>query len=233
MISYLIDDSATAYYTVAYSISAIGTVIWTSINGSLIPFTYESCKKKDYAAINRVTLPILTLFAIACIGIILLGPEAVTIMAAKAYREAIYVIPPIISGVFFQVQYYIYANILYYYKKPKYVMIGSVSAVVLNILLNYYFIRKYGYVAAGYTTVVCYGVQAIIDYFGMRSALKRRVYNMKYIVFLSVMMVLFSLISVGLYDKPSWIRYGIIIAIFCILIVCRKRIIEIWENIKQ
>ena len=118
MIQQLISDEATAYYSVAHSIAAVALIVWTAINGSLIPYTYEKLKVKDYESISKVTMPIMLLFAAACVGVIMLAPEAVWLMATKDYMEAIYVIPPIVGGVFFQVQYHVYSNAVYFHKKP-------------------------------------------------------------------------------------------------------------------
>ena len=158
MISYIVNDSATAYYSVAHSVAAVVFIVWNAINGSLVPYTYEKCKIKDYKSISNVTLPLLLLFACISVGLVMMAPEIVRIMASESYHEAIYIIPPIVGGVFFQVQYSIYANIIYYYKKPVYVMIGSITATISNLILNYVFISKYGYFAAGYTTIFCYGL---------------------------------------------------------------------------
>ena len=46
MISYLVGDEATAYYSVAYSVAAVVLIVWFAINSSLIPYTYENVKKK-------------------------------------------------------------------------------------------------------------------------------------------------------------------------------------------
>ena len=100
MISYLVGDEATAYYSVAYSVAAVVLIVWFAINSSLIPYTYEKCKEKDYLSIAKVTTPIMMLFAAVCVIVILLAPEAVRIMATEEYKEAIYVIPPIVGGVF-------------------------------------------------------------------------------------------------------------------------------------
>ena len=89
----------TAYYSVAYSVAAIATIVWTAINSSLIPYTYEKCKEKDYKSIQRVTSPIIAVFAVACLFVIMLAPEVVAIMATPEYKEAIYVIPNV-GGVF-------------------------------------------------------------------------------------------------------------------------------------
>lgn len=228
MISSLIGDSATAYYSVAYSVASVATIVWTAVNSSLIPYTYEKCEKKDYKSISNITLPILTVFAAVCIFVVMLAPEVVAIMATEDYIEAIYVIPPVVGGVFFQVQYYIYANIIYYYKKPKYVMFASVTATALNIILNYIFIPRYGYIAAGYTTIFCYLVQASADYFALRRVVSEKIYNMKYIGVLSLVVVAVSLLSNFIYTMPI-IRYAVMLAILIFSIIFRNRLIELFK----
>lgn len=232
MISKIINDSATAYYSVAYSVASIAIIIWTAANSSLIPYTYEKCKVKDYKAISKVSLPILAIFGVACVFIILLAPEVVAIMAKKSYCEAIYSIPPIVGGVFFQVHYYLYANILYYYKKPKYVMIGSVIATILNIILNYIFINEFGYIAAGYTTIFCYFIQALIDYFAMKKVLGQSVYNMKVIAAMSIGIVAISLVSNLTYDYLI-IRYVIAAGIVALGVIYRKKLMSMFIGMKK
>lgn len=232
MISRLVSDSATAYYSVAYSVAAVATIVWSAVNGSLVPYTYEKCRDRNYKAISKVTLPILSLFAVVCLFVIMLAPEVIAVIATKDYREAIYVIPPIVGGVFFQVQYYIYANVVYYFKKPKYVMFASVTATLLNIILNYVFIKMYGYIAAGYTTLFCYIVQALIDYIAMRKVVKEEVYNMRYILWLSIAVIAIALISNSIYDLPI-IRYFIVFAIVVIGTVKRKDVARIVLDIRK
>ena len=139
------------------------------------------------------------------------------------YMEAIYVIPPVIGGVFFQVQYYIYANIVYYHKFPKYVMLGSLVAATLNIILNYIFIPLLGYISAGYTTLLCYMIQAAIDYYAMKRVVGKSVYNMKKILMLSIIVIVFSITS-GLLYQLYVIRF-ITIMIILLLMVFKKETI--------
>lgn len=232
MISNLIDNTATAFYSVAYSVASVVLIVWSAVNGSLIPYTYEKCKENDHASISKVTLPILLLFAIVCIMVIILAPEVVWIMATDDYSEAIYVIPPIVGGVFFQVQYYIYANVVYYYKKPKFVMFASVIATVLNLILNLLFIPMFGYIAAGYTTLVCYLLQALIDYLAMKKVVGKDIYNMKFVFALSSIVILISLVSNLIYDLPV-VRYMILAASVVLMIVFRKKIIGILKNVRK
>ena len=231
LISNIIGDSAVAYYSVAHSVASIVTIVWGSINTSLIPYTYEKCQKKEYGKISKVTMPILTAFAAVCVMAIMFAPEVVAIMATSDYMEAIYVIPPIVGGVFFQVQYFIYANIVYYYKQPKYVMFASVTAVVLNLVLGYFLISNFGYLAAGYSTLICYLIQATLDYFAMKHVVKEKVYNMRYIGVLALVVIVIAIFSNLLYDSIL-IRYGIILALLVVCFIFRKKIIQIIKDVR-
>lgn len=232
LISELIGDSEVAYYSVAYSVASIVTIVWTAINSSLIPFTYEKCKKKDYSSISKIVSPLLTVFAAGCLLVIMFAPEVVAIMSTEGYMEAIYVIPPIVGGVFFQVQYYIYANIVYYYKKPKYVMFASGIAVVLNLIIGYVLISNFGYLAAGYVTLICYLLQAALDFFAMKRIVKENVYNMRYIGLLSLMVLLVSLLSNLLYDYMV-IRYAVVLVLVVVAILLRKKIIHVFKAVRN
>lgn len=232
MISAFISDTATAYYSIANNVASVAMIIWSSINAALVPYVYQKCKETDYDSINKITIPILTLFAVCCVGIIMLAPEVVWMLATAEYQESIFAIPPIVGGVFFQVQYFIYANILYYQKKPKYVMVGSIVSFCVNFLLNYFCIPRYGYIAAGYTTLVSYVIQAIINYLAMKRAIPEHIYDMKYIFVLSIIVVVISLTSNWLYSYML-VRYLVIFSILLFLFFLRKKIIGYFVIMKN
>lgn len=235
LISHIIGDAATAYYSVAYAAATVTTIVWAAANATLIPYTYENCKVRNYGAIARVTNVLLTAFAAVCVLASMFAPEVVAIMTlGKAgYMDAIYVIPPVIGGVFFQVQYYIYANIVYYYKKSRYVMYASVCAVIFNLALGYYAISEWGYLAAGYVTLLSYLLQAVLDYFAMRRALpNERVYHMRYIGLLSLVVIVVSLLSNLLYPLPL-VRYGMILVLCGLGIVFRRPLLRAFREMKK
>lgn len=229
MIDNMVGHSETAYYSLAYTIASIVLIIWTAANSSLTPYTYQKCKEEDYEAIEKVSKPIILLFAVACFGISLMAPELLAIISTKEYLDALYVIPPIVGGVFFQVQYSMYATIIYYYKKTIYVMIGSVTATIANIVLNYIFIKKYGYYAAGYTTLVCYFIQALIDYICMKHIAKRQIYDMRYICILSLIVIIFVIILPIIYNY--WIiRYCLLLVMIVLTCFKKKYIIDMIQK---
>ncbi len=232
MISNMINSEATAYYSVAYTVASVALIVWSAANASLLPFTYDKCEKKDYQAIRNITTPIIVFFAFICICVMLLAPEVLKLMATDEYIDGVYVIPAVIGGVFFQVLYYLFANIIYYYKKTKYVMYSSVTAAFINIILNYIFIHLYGYKAAGYTTLVCYMIQAFFDYYAMRKALKEKPYDMKVILVLSVLLVVLSVGGLYLYSTFV-LRYILLVIIVIVFLLKKDYYFSLYKSIKN
>ena len=215
MISNLIGNTPTAFYSIAHSVSGVSLIIWTAANSSLVPFTYNKCKSNDYDSINQVSMALLYCFLFVCISVVLFAPEIIFLMAPSDYYDSVYVVPPLVCGVFFQAQYYMYANIIYYHKKPNYVMYGSLSATFFNLLLNYIFIKRFGYIAAGYTTLFCYSLQAFVDFYFLKRVVNQPVFSFKKIFLVSLLFVSFSLFCSIIYSFFIF-RYFIAI-IFLIL----------------
>ena len=229
MISNIVGETQTAYYSVAYAIASIVIVVWGSVNASLVPYTYEKCKEEKYEDVSNITTSILIGFAIICLIIILIAPEIFYFMATRDYSEALDILPTIIGGVFFQIQYYIYANIIYYHKKTNYVLIASSISAVLNIVLNYFLIITFGYMAAGYTTLISYLVQAILDYYAMKKVVGIEVYNMKLIGVLSALIIFISIIGPLIYKKLI-VRYALLVILGIILVLNKEKIVALIEN---
>ena len=72
---------------------------------------------------------------------------------------------------------------------------GSVGAAVINIVLNYLFIPKFGFVAAGYTTLISYIIFALSNCYTMRFTLRKRklpdnLYNYKALLLIFIVFIL-------------------------------------------
>ena len=211
-IAFVIGKSAAGIYSIAYSGAAAIKIFWQAINASLIPWTYEKCSKKDFKKLKDLTEILILGFGLLCVFFMFLAPEVMKILAPVSYHEGIYVIPSVVAGVYFSVMYYVFANIVYYYKKPKYVMIGSCCSAVINVILNAIFIPIFGYLAAGYTTMFAYGFQAFIDYYALRKVIGKDIYDKKFLLMTSSFVVFVAILLNYIYDK-TFIRLGLVGAI--------------------
>ncbi len=165
MINNMCGSKDVALYSVAYSVGGILSMITFALDSSFAPFEYEAIKEKKYKELTKVSTGVLLLVAAFILLIILFAREIVLVFGGYRYEESIYVIAPISIGLFFNYEFRLYARVQEYYEHKKTIVIPSILAAILNILLNYYAIRVYGYKAAAYTTLMCYLFFCIIHYF--------------------------------------------------------------------
>lgn len=235
MIKDMVGADEAGIYSLAYSISLIMTLFNTALIQTISPWIYQKIKAKKAKEIAPIAYTTLILIAAVNLVLIAFAPEAVAIFAPKEYYNAIYVIPPVAMSVFFMYSYDLFAKFAFYYEKTKFVMVASVIGAVLNIVLNYIFIGKYGYVAAGYTTLACYIVYAVGHYTFMNKVCDQkcgglRPYKLKYILGISIGFILIGCMLLLTY-RTIWARYSLIIAMFGIMIVQKKKILQLIKSL--
>lgn len=67
MLANMISRSSAAIYAVVLNISVIASIIWNSVNASIVPYTFEHMNENDYKSINKMVLPIVGGFACVCV----------------------------------------------------------------------------------------------------------------------------------------------------------------------
>lgn len=237
MINNMIGTTDAAFYGFSYSIGALLGIFTQAINTSFIPWLYQRLEAKDYRKIEKSATLLVFIMAILVTFVTFLAPEAVWILGGAEYAEAVYVVPPIVSGCFFIFIYSLFSNVEAFYEKNKFIMTASIAAAVLNLVLNYIFIPMFGYEAAGYTTLFCYLVMSVTHYKGMKkvcslNGIEEDLYDMKMINAVSIAVILFTGISVFLY-KTFILRYIIVLMIGLTVFFNKNYIIQGFTNVRK
>lgn len=231
MISELYSDAAAGIYSVVANISLIATVVWSAVNASLIPFTFERVNEKKYKEIDRVVLPILLVYAVMCVGVALVAPEVLMILAPEEYYSGIYAVPPIIAVAFLSALYNVYANIEFYHKRSGRIAMATIVSAVINIVLNFLLIPQMGFIGASYTTLAANIVLVAMHYVGYRACQKERVYNDKRIIPLGIACVALCLCCNLLYLNTI-VRYCVIGAVAVAVLIKHKAIIGLIKSLR-
>ena len=145
-------------------------------------------------------------------------------MGPEEYYEGVYIIPPVVAGVFFTAIFSLYMRVELYLKKSTTIMVATVSAALVNLILNYIFIQLIGYQAAAYTTMFCYLLLAVFHAFNLKRLGYGNVYNNKTIMTMSILICVLIALLTLLY-KMSFIRYCTILILMFIGFLNRKKII--------
>ena len=237
MIGKMVDNSAVGIYGTLYTVSSLSLIVWQAINASFVPFLFENIDKPEREHdIKKISAQLLTAFAVVAFVLTVMAPEIVLVLATKEYYNAIYIMPPICAGIFLISFSNMNTNVLIYHKKTKFIMISSCVAATINVILNYFGIKMFGYMAAAYTTLIAYMILALMQ--GVVSTRihrkivgdeKATVYNMKYINMLSVVTIVMCTSCILLYQHTI-LRYFIIAVLIVLAVVFRNKILMLFKK---
>lgn len=220
-------------YSVSYNFSLALMILIQSVNASFAPWIYGKLEARSYKDIRKISSLLICFFALLTIIPILIGPEIIYILAPIDYFEAIYVIPSVGLSMFFVFLYGLFASASFFYGKTFFIATGSVIVAFCNILLNAFFIPRFGYLAAGYTTLICYILYSIVHYFFMWYIAKKERYdvgmfNLRLVIIVSLLLLVISFSMIFLYHFLIP-RYAIMLIIVVIVFIKRD---EIWISFR-
>ena len=234
MISKYCNNSSVAIYGLVYNLSMAISIIKDSINASFHPWIYKKLENKRYSDIGKPADTILCLIAFLAVFVSSIAPEIIRFLAPMDYYNAIWLVPVISLSVVFMYLYTMFANIESYYLKTVYIMIGTVSAAIVNVLLNHFFIRLFDYQAAAYTTLACYILLSVFHFCCMKKTLKKqRITEEIYHIKIDINIVIFATVAsfgmMKLYDNAI-VRYAIVLIMAFWAGTNRKKIFSIIKS---
>lgn len=228
MITWLADSSQTGIYSLVYNFSTLATVITTALDGIWIPWFLQRLNERKITDINSAAVGYIRLMTIAMVGLVLCGPEIIKLLASEPYWEGIKIIPPIVLSNYVIFIYTLYVNIEHYYKKTATITTYTVIAAVVNVVLNYFLIPKYGYIAAAYTTLIAY-IIALGLHVQCAKRIEPTVYPMRLftpmLLEISVMIVVFYV-----FIDMGWIRWILTFVYILVELVLNLNQIKAFQN---
>ena len=237
MIQKFVGVGEAGIYNLAYTISICGVLINQALLQTLQPWIYQKIKAEQFQEIKKVAYPALCGVALVNLCMILFAPELIKIFAPASYSAAKWVMAPIAMSVYFMFMYNLFSCFEFYYEKTSYVSIATVSGALLNLLLNFILLPRFGYYAAGYTTLFCYFVFAVAHYGFMRKICKFylpniKVYDINVISLISVIFVALAF-SIMLLYSFTLLRYIVFLILIVFILIYRDRIKNIYYSFKN
>lgn len=232
MIQKMCSKTDLGLYSVTYNFALAIKLIVTSLNSALIPWLYQNLDIGNRGKVNKVIkLSCILIGTPICLFIIIV-PEVMGILLPASYSSAVYVVPPVAMSVYFVFLFGIYGNIEFFYDKNKFTMYVSMIAAALNIVLNYFGILQFGYIAAAYTTLICYFLLNILHAVFMENIKSKGdslLLDEKFIWTTSIIYAFGSIMFSFLYPYPI-VRWCIVIAITFVFVL-KKDTVKSWISV--
>lgn len=203
-------------FSLATTISYILLILFDAAWGAWLPWLYTKMSNGEGSQAVKPWIRLSCLFALMSFSMTLIAPEVVLIMGGKGYEQSAYLLAPMLTGILFNFYSNIYSAGQNYYKKTYFVAIGTIIAMLINVGLNYIFIKKTGYGAAAYTTAFSYMCLLIIQAILEKKVTGFRLVPLKYMLIIAAAIIFIETGAVLLFGI-TWIVRWLIAAIIGIL----------------
>lgn len=227
MIRNMISDASSGIYSYIYTICTITFIICTSLDNAWTPWVYIKLKAGDGGMIRSAGRWYTLLFAALTLGFICVMPEFVKIIADESYWAGEDLLVPLSLANYCVFLYMLPVGLEYYHEKTKYISLGTISAALLNLVLNYFAILAFGYKAAAYTTLASYMALFCFHMLIARRLGFGRLYDIKWILAVTAVLFAASFVLLGLYGRgvaDVAVRYAVIFLLLIFAFAERKRL---------
>lgn len=216
-----------AIYGLAYQVAMVINIVINGINGSFVPWLYEKYKANRFDIVKKRSNLLCIFVGGITVLSMLVAPEIIRIMGTHEYYDAIWIIPPVCVGIYFQFCYGLFSCVEFYYSATKYVMIATTFCACLSIIINMILLPKFGFLSAGYTSLICYSVFMLMHYFFMQKVCKDQlygisIYDIRFISITCCIQLIIMVLCLLLYNQ-NIIRYIVISLLLISLVVMRNR----------
>ena len=174
-ITKMVGLSATGLYAAGYQVGMIIGLFQNSFNQAWVPWFYEKLKLNE----NKTNIGIVKFtymyFLLMLAGVVLLTvitPYIFDIFLGKDYSSARIYVFWIGLGFAFNGMYKMVVNYFFYIQKTYIVSMITFMTALLNLLLNYFFIKEFGPIGAAQATVIAFFFQFIVVWYMSSKAYK-------------------------------------------------------------
>ncbi|NMA84151.1 MAG: oligosaccharide flippase family protein [Epulopiscium sp.] len=180
-ITNMVGVDATGIYSVGYQIGVIISLLSESFNKAYVPWLFEQLKRnfsKKKVQIVWLTYAYFIIILLIAIVLGLVSPWFLNKFVGKEFSSSSIYVIWIALGYAFKGMYLMVTNYIFYATKTSILAWVTFVAAVLNVILNYIFIKEFGAIGAAQATSIIYLIKFIATW-----VLSAKVYSMPWNIF--------------------------------------------------
>jgi O-antigen/teichoic acid export membrane protein len=166
-ITNMVGIETTGVYTVGYQIGMIINLLATSFNQAYIPWLYAKLKENIMSSkrkIVKLTYTYYIIIILMAISLSIIAPTFLNYFVGKKFSQSSIYATWIAIGYAFNGMYLMVTNYMFYAQKTSYLAGVTFISALLNIVLNYVLISKYGAIGAAQATTIIYFIKFIFTW---------------------------------------------------------------------
>lgn len=176
MLRQMVGADASGIYSLAFTVSGVMFTLYNALNSSWVPFFFDDMKMDRRDNLIRQGGNYLELYTVLSIGFVLLVPEVFRLFIKEDFWSGIMLVPLFTANYYGNMLCTFPVNYEIHYKKTWVLTVGTISATLINLVLNYVMIHAWGMVGAAVATLIARFVQLAMHQIYARCILGKRDY---------------------------------------------------------
>ncbi len=202
-----VSSSEIGIYSFYCTFIAVMTTILSALNTSWCPFYYDDLEQHMYDKLKIKCKNYIELFSVLIVGFLLLSREVSYFMSGEEYVKEVEIIPILAVSVYFMFMYQFPVNFEFFHKRTRLIAIGTVGAAVLNIILNFIMIRRWGMFGAAAATTISYMALFFLHYTIVKN-MKKENFHLKVIAFCpGIVGIIIGVIMFYIFQNMWYLRW--------------------------
>jgi O-antigen/teichoic acid export membrane protein len=151
-------------YSACYKLSILMTLFIQAFRYASEPFFFSYAKNSDAKIVYARVLHYFSIFCVFIFLLVTLYLDFFKYFIGEEFRAGLHVVPILLLANLFLG---LYVNLSIWYKLSDRTLMGasvSLFGAGLTIILNIYWIPKFGYTGSAYATLACYATMALLSY---------------------------------------------------------------------
>lgn len=160
-ILYFNGEESVGFYTVAYQVSAVMLLVGNSITLALSPILYKILNRNrriDYDNVIKIFIGLSIFILLILIIVFYCRDLLFNIFVNESFYSAKKYFPYLLLGFCFQSIYSFFSIYLFYVKRTVLLAKLTTCAAILNIILNFVFIKLYSVIGVAYSTALTWSL---------------------------------------------------------------------------
>lgn len=156
-------EAATGVYSFAYNVGMVMNLGVMGVQSALSPIFIRLRHKEAYEELeDTVIRSVKILFCLAAV-LVLYSREAAWMLGNSDYHGGLAIVPYVVLGYLALAFASLYSLYGVYRKKTEWQALATIVAGTLNVVLNYVFVPRFGYMAAAWTTFASFLILLFIN----------------------------------------------------------------------
>lgn len=164
-ITKMVGIETTGVYTVGYQIGMIINLLATSFNQAYVPWLFTKLKEnilKSKIKIVRFTYVYFVTIIVLAMTLSLIASPLLNVFIGREFAESNIYVTWIALGYAFNGMYLMVVNYIFYVEKNHILAKITILTGVLNVILNYFFIKTFGAIGAAQATTIIFLIKFIL-----------------------------------------------------------------------